>query len=66
MCSKLSFRKMPAPRDDLDMDDDVLAEEERLGKQISFDGNGTKSIGNIDDKGTPLVDQEMSLDKSHS
>ena len=41
MCSKFSFRNMPAPRNDLDMDDDVVAEEERLAKQISFEGNGT-------------------------
>ena len=34
MCAKLSFRKVPPPRDDLDLDDDVLAEEERLARQV--------------------------------
>ena len=35
MCAKLTFRSVPAPRTaaDLDLDDDVLAEEERLAKQ---------------------------------
>lgn len=32
-CSKLSVQSPPGPKTDLDLDDDVLAEEERLMKQ---------------------------------
>ena len=31
-CSKFSVYQVPSARDDLDMDDDVVAEEDRLSK----------------------------------
>ena len=35
-CSECSCRKVPPPRTDIDFDDDVLAEQERLKKQTQI------------------------------
>ena len=53
-CAKFSVFSVPEPREDMDLDDDVLAEEERLVKQTV----GKKRHGDIDDNNTPLLDQE--------
>ena len=53
-CSKFSVFSVPEPRDDMDLDDDVLAEEERLAKQTI----SKKRAGSEDDTSAPLLDQE--------
>lgn len=51
-CAKFSVFSVPEPREDMDLDDDVLAEEERLVKQTV----GKKRHGDDDDNNAPLLD----------
>jgi ABC-type glutathione transport system ATPase component len=59
-CSKFSIYQAPSARDDLDMDDDVVAEEERLSKQRLG-----REIEYRDANNAPLLDPE-NLEKSPS
>ena len=59
-CSNYSCKKPPAPREDLDMDDDVEAEEERLSYQKLHRG-----LEQRDENNAPLLDPE-NLSKSKS
>jgi len=57
-CANFSFESLPSPRDDLDMDDDVIAEEERLSKQ-----HLSRKVEQRDENNAPLLDPE-NLEKS--
>lgn len=52
-CSKYTYKKVPEPVQDLDLDDDVLAEEERLAQQSL-----SKDVGARDENNAPLLDPE--------
>lgn len=59
-CSKFSFESLPSPRDDLDLDDDVVAEEERLAAQ-----HLSRAEEQRDEHSAPLLDPE-NLERSPS
>mgnify|MGYP000927904105 CR=1 len=59
-CSNFSLQRVPAERHDLDLDEDVLAEEERLSKQRLG-----REIERRDENSAPLLDPE-NLEKSPS
>ena len=59
-CSKFSFESIPSPRDDLDLDEDVIAEEDRLSKQ-----HLSRKEEQRDEFNAPLLDPE-NLERSPS
>ena len=52
-CSKFSCKPVPEPQHDLDLDDDVVAEHERLSKQTL-----SKCVEERDENNAPLLDPE--------
>merc|ERR1719230_2480890 len=52
-CAKFTFRTMPNPRHDLDLDEDVIKEQERLSTQSLGRGQETRDSTNA-----PLLDPE--------
>lgn len=59
-CSKFTCKSLPEPQHDLDLDEDVQAEHERLAKQTL-----SRDMEMRDENNAPLLDPE-NLEKSES